>query len=152
MSDPFVFDNTSPRFGLPLLFAGQSQKETFVNEAHALADALLHCAIEGTQSDPPATPADGNNWTVGATDSGAWQGQEGTIACRQSGNWLFVSPISGMQIFDRSTGQIALFDDTWRAPAAPAAPTGGTAVDTEARTAIGELISALKTSGVFPDT
>lgn len=34
MTEPVVFTSASPRFAIPLLFAGQAQKEVFVNEAH----------------------------------------------------------------------------------------------------------------------
>ncbi len=42
MSDPVQFEGATPRFALPLLFAGQAQKEFFVNEALLRADMVLH--------------------------------------------------------------------------------------------------------------
>lgn len=152
MSDPLVFDTVSPRFALPLLFAGQAQKEAFVNEAHALTDALLHCAIEGVASAPPASPANGANWLVGASPTGAWAGQAGKIACRQSGNWLFVAPLDGMHVLDKSNGQTKLFRGTWQSPDAPASPSGGSTVDTQARTAIDAIVTALRQAGIFPES
>jgi hypothetical protein len=149
MTDPILFDAASPRFGLPLLFAGQAQKEMFVNEAHALTDALLHCAIEGEASGPPATPADGTNWLVGASATGDWADQEGKIACRQGDNWLFVTPRDGMRVLDRSTGQERRYFGIWQAPDAPSEPSGGSIVDAEARGAILELVAALREAGVF---
>ena len=149
MPDPLNFDSTSPRFALPLLFAGQAQKEAFVNEAHALADALLHCAIEGQASAPPATPVEGTNWLVGTAPTGTWAGQPGKIACRQAGNWLFVAPRDGMRLLDQASGQERRYAGGWLAPTAPAAPSGGSTIDAEARTAITALIAALRTAGVF---
>lgn len=151
MSDPFLFDIASPRFGLPLLFPGQAQKETFVNEAHALADALLHPAIEGEAAAPPPTPADGRSWLVSASATGDWAGHDGKLACRQAGNWLFVSPRDGMRLLDRSTGQERRFFGTWKIADEAVEPTGGSIVDAEARVAILQLIVALKVAGIYPD-
>jgi Protein of unknown function (DUF2793) len=150
MPDPITFDSTSPRFALPLLFAGQAQKEAFVNEAHALTDALLHCAIEGETATPPTTPIEGTNWLVAASPTGAWTGQAGKIACRQAGNWLFVAPRDGMTLLNRTNGQQHRYFASWLAPTAPAAPSGGSTIDAEARTAISALVAALRTAGVFP--
>lgn len=150
MPDPITFDSISPRYALPLLFAGQSQKEAFVNEAHALTDALIHCAIDGTAAAPPGSPVEGTNWLVGTSPTGAWTGQAGKIACRQAGNWLFVTPRDGMRLLDKSNGQERRYSAGWLAPSVPAAPSGGATVDAEARTAIAGLIAALRTAGVFP--
>ncbi|MXP40058.1 DUF2793 domain-containing protein [Altererythrobacter soli] len=150
MTDPISFPSATPRFSLPLLFAGQAQKEFSVNEAHALCDALLHAACEGEATAPPAEPADGETWIVGSGATGDWAGEDGRIAARQSGNWLFVEPLDGMRLFDRATGQVLLYRGGWQRPAAPAAPSGGVVTDAEARAAIAELISALQDAGVLP--
>lgn len=129
--------------------AGQAQKEAFVNEAHALTDALLHCAIDGEATAPPGTPANGSNWLVASAPTGDWAGQAGKIACRQAGNWLFIEPRDGMRLLDRSTGQERHYFSGWQVPVAPAAVAGGSTIDAEARAAITSLISALRIAGVF---
>ena len=152
MSDPLTFDSTSPRFNLPFLFAGQAQKEAFVNEAHALTDALLHCAIEGTAAAPPVMPANGTNWLVGTSPSGDWAGQAGKLACRQAGVWLFIAPRDGVRVLDRSNGQQRSYFGGWQAPVAPAAPGGGITIDAEARGAIAALVAALRLAGILPSS
>ena len=152
MSDPIIFTSASPRFGLPFLFAGQAQKEVFVNEAHALTDALLHPAIEGEDDDPPATPAEGESWLVGGTPTGAWSDHPGELASYQAGGWVFAVPRDGVRVLDRSTGQDIRYLDGWQRPATPAEPTGGTTVDTEARAAIADLVATLIAGGLLAES
>jgi hypothetical protein len=150
MADPISFTSATPRFALPLLFAGQSQKEFYVNEANALTDALLHAACQGEAANPPATPVEGVAWLVAADATGDWAGEEGKLASRQASNWLFTAPADGMRLFDRSTGQMLLYRGGWQRPTPPHMPSGGTVIDTEARAAIADLVTALAGAGIFP--
>lgn len=150
MPDPISFTTACPRFKLPLLFSGQAQKEFYVNEAHALTDALLHPAIEGEAADPPASPAEGECWLVGASPTAAWTDHAGELACLVAGTWLFVAPRDGLKVLDRSTGQFLLYRGGWAVPVAPAEPIGGSTVDTEARAAIAGLVAALSDAGILP--
>ena len=149
MTTPITFAATSPRFALPLLFAAQAQKEVNVNEGLAIVDAMLHCAIEGIATTPPATPVSGTNWLVGTGGTGAWAGQDGQIAAYQQGNWVFIAPRDGVSVLNRANGKQMHYFGGWQTPAAPAAPSGGTTIDTQARATIAGLISALQTAGVM---
>lgn len=149
MSDPVIFDTASPRFGLPLLFAGQAQREIFVNEALSRLDALLHCSIEGTANTPPPAPVDGTVWRIGTAPNGDWAEQAEKIACRQSGQWLFVEPQDGMRAYDQSTGTELRYQSGWQAPPAVPAPSGGTVVDVQARASLANLIAALENAGLL---
>jgi len=149
MTDPITYDSTTARYQLPLLYAGQAQKEFTVNEAFALTDALLHCAIEGEADDPPAAPEDGTAWLIGPAPTGSWAAHPGQIACRELGNWLFVTPRDGMRVLNRSSGQEIRFNDAWLAPPTPAVPTGGGTIDAEARATIADLIDRLVEAGIF---
>ncbi|RKF20572.1 DUF2793 domain-containing protein [Altericroceibacterium spongiae] len=151
MPDPLSFTSTSPRFGLPMLFAGQAQKEFFVNEAHSRTDALLHAAIEAEQAEPPTFPEDGQCWLIGPDASGEWVDREGTLACWQAGSWLFIPPRDGMSLLDRSSGQIIRYAGGWKRPSTVTGPSGGDTVDSEARAAIAGLIASLIDAGIFPN-
>lgn len=150
MSDPLDFPSLTPRFALPLLFAGQAQKEFTVNEALSLCDSLLHGAIEEETATPPTTSEEGQCWLVAASPGGEWAGRAGQIACRQAGSWLFVAPRDGLRLLDRSRGQMLFYRDGWNAPEAPALPSGGATIDVEARTVINGIVAVLKQAGVLP--
>lgn len=150
MSDPVVYQSSSARFGLPFLFAAQSQREFFVNEALARIDLLLHVSIQGERSDPPSTPVEGEVWLVGPEPQGAWAGNAGRLAGYTAGDWTFVAPVPGMRVWDETAGQTVFYaGGLWTRAATPAAPVGGAVVDSEARMAIVNLIASLRAAGIF---
>ena len=149
MSDP-IFDSRSVRHDLPYLFAGQAQKEGYVNEALARIDALLHMTVEDAADSPPAGAVDGQCWLVGSAASGAWSGHSGQIAGLSSGNWMFFSPRDGMRVLNRATGQEIRFAGGWQLPTRPALPTGGQTVDEQARAAISAIVACLTEAGLLP--
>lgn len=129
--------------------AAQSQKEFYVNEAHAILDCLLHAAIEGEADAPPVTPRDGETWLIGDTPTGDWAGHAGELACYAVGAWLFVTPRNGVRVLDLNTGQSRLYHDGWQTAASVVSPSGGSVIDAEARTAIEGLIAALVANGTL---
>jgi hypothetical protein len=150
MTDPLAFPSTTPRFALPLLHAGQAQKELFVNEALVLADALMQCAVIGEDNVPPENPLEGEAWLIGTAPTGAWDGRAGRIALRQAGSWAFIEPRDGLRVFNLTAAQEMLFLGSWRKASLAVEPLGGMIVDGEARAAINDLVSALQALGILP--
>ncbi|WP_285712573.1 DUF2793 domain-containing protein [Erythrobacter oryzae] len=149
MSDPIAFPSSTPALGLPLLFAGQAQKEFFVNEALCVLDALHARAVIASQPSPPASPPEGACYRVTATATGAWAGQEGRLAVLVGGAWHFIAPAEGMVVFDRAAARMVIYRSQWEPAVVVAAASGGTVIDVQARATLTALIAALKTMGVL---
>ena len=68
--------DNSPRLDLPFILPSQAQKHVTHNEALRLLDALVQLAVEGFGAvTPPAQPAQGEVWAIGAGAGGAWGGK-----------------------------------------------------------------------------
>ncbi|WP_375390789.1 DUF2793 domain-containing protein [uncultured Sphingomonas sp.] len=158
------------RWALPLLDAGQAQKEMTVNEALARVDLLAQPGVAAVGRDaPPTDPASGQAWIVGAAPTGAWAGQAHTLAGWTAGGWRFVAPREGLTVWSDADGCPATFaGGTWRIgslaaqrleiggvqvvgaqTAAIAVPTGGGTIDAEARAVLGAVLAALRTHGLI---
>ena len=158
------------RWALPQLFAGQAQKELFHNEALARIDMLLHGAAESANLDePPVAPTAGACWIVAVGAIGAWEGQDGAVAGWTEGGWRFAAPRAGLSLWVADRGHVMLHDGVnWRdsavqadgihiggtkvvgaAGAAIASPTGGATVDAEARSALVAILGALREHGLI---
>lgn len=162
--------DTSTRWGLPLIEAGQAQKEVSHNEAVTLIDLLVHASVVATGVDtPPASPAAGQAWTVGAAPNGAWTGHANAVAAWTEGGWRFLVPREGMALWSEASGTVSRWrSGTWehgvvRAGAlavngttvvrgqrpAIAEATGGTTIDARARTTVTQILEALRAHGLI---
>ncbi|RXR30350.1 DUF2793 domain-containing protein [Sphingobium fluviale] len=160
----------SDRFALPLLQAGQAQKELTHNEALALIDMVLHAQVESiTVATPPGGAVVGQCWVVATGATGAWTGHDGQLACLTSGGWRFIVPRKGLEVLCASDGQSYIHDGTVWQPAAVrpdgvyiggnrvvtarqaaiADPGGGSVIDVQARTAIGQILAAIRAHGLI---
>ena len=148
MTEP-AFLSATPRHGLPLLFAGQAQKEVTINESLVLADFLFHCAVEGEREEPPAEPAEGELWLVGANPIGDWSDRGRQVAGWSGGGWRYIRPQTGMRIYDRSMSVFRLYNGSWRVAVKPVEPQGGSVIDAEARAYISNIVAALTFCGFF---
>jgi len=149
MSDPVTFDSATARLAFPLLFAGQAQKEFFVNEALIRADIVVQCVVEGEAGSPPAAPAAGQAWLVGDAPTGAFAGRAGAIAGWTGDGWRFVAPQVGYRVYDKASASFRHFTDAWQLVTAPDGASGGTTIDVEARAALVRIIEKLVDAGVF---
>jgi hypothetical protein len=159
----------SPRLALPFLAAGQAQKEATHNEALQRIDLAVQPAVTAIATTPPANPAEGQAWIVGAAATGAWAGRGGQVAGWTGGGWRYLLPFEGFRAWlvdERLTARFV--GGTWvtgevrarrvlvngvpvlgaRQPSV-ADPTGGAIVDAQARAAVAAVLSALRAHGLI---
>jgi hypothetical protein len=162
--------SATPRLALPFLSAGQAQKEFTHNEALQTMDIMLAAAVEEPpRTTPPASPAIGACYIVAAAPTGAWAGKPQCVASYTSGGWRFVAPLEGMSAYVRSASVWATYRlGAWelgvvrgaslvlggqqvvggRAAAIPSA-SGGTIVDSQARSTIDQILMAMRQHGLI---
>ena len=165
--------SVSARLALPFLVPGQAQKEFFHNEALQLLDILVQPAVVGLpQNDPPAQPVVGSSYLVGDSPTGAFDGHGHAIACWTEGGWRFCEAIEGMEITVETSGERARFlHGEWtigvvdassvrvngqqvlaaRQPAV-SDPIGGPVIDEQARSALSQILAALRQHGLISAT
>lgn len=162
-------EESTDRHALPLLQAGQAQKELTHNEALVRLDLIASAAAQAIADAPPADPAPGTCWIVGAAPTGAWAGAAHQLAAWTDSGWRFVAPVEGMRVWLIGAGVDAMWrGGAWRigemvaarllvegvavvGPQQPAIadPVGGDTVDDEARAAISSILAALRTHGLL---
>jgi hypothetical protein len=160
----------TPRLALPFLSAGQAQKEFFHNEALQTLDILVAAVVEeGPRAAPPSSPALGACYIVGASPTGAWAGKSQFVAAFTAGGWRFIAPIEGLTAYVKASGIWANYrSSVWEMgllrgssviiggqqvvgarASAIASASGGATADIQARTAIDQILAALRQHGLI---
>ena len=142
---------TTPRMQLPMLAAGQAQKEVTHNDALIHIDSLLfpHVEAAGVNA-PPANPVAGQAWIVGDGPIGAWLGKAHQLAIWSIGGWRYVTlPLGSVIPVGNPRKMWRCAHDGWHPPVTVNLPTGGVTVDAEARHALDSLIAAITDYGVI---
>ena len=158
------------RLALPLLAAGQAQKELAHNEALLLLDLVSQPVAQSADlATPPATPSPGQCWIVGAAPTGAWSGKAMAIAGWTENGWRFAMPAAGWRAWVTDRGHMVRFDGSgWNdeavrnagyyiageqvvgpRQAAIADPAGGATVDSQARTTLLSILAMLREHGLI---
>lgn len=161
---------TTERLALPLLAAGQAQKEVTHNEALILLDAMVNgCCGLAPGNAPPAEPELGISYICGVTPTGEWAGHPKCVAYWSAYGWRFINPVEGMRLHDRASGQSWCYSSgQWligvikaaevrvngsKVLGAQQAPinnaTGGAIIDSEARNVLSQVLAALRTHGLI---
>jgi hypothetical protein len=162
-------DQQTPRLALPLLVAGQAQKEVTHNEALLRLDLMVSGTAQSAGGNaPPGDPMPGQCWVTGSDPQGAWAGHPHQIAGWSDNGWRFVAPSEGLRLWLVESGAFLLFaQGEWRAggafgevfveglqvvgPRRPdiVEPSGGQTVDGAARAAIVAVLEALRAHGLI---
>jgi len=160
----------TPRLDLPFLSAGQAQKEFTHNEALQTLDMLVAGSVEeGPRADPPTSPALGACYIVDASPTGAWAGKSQSVAAYTSGGWRFVAPVDGITLYIKANSEWASYRaGAWEIGMLRGAglliggeqvvgarqdpivsPIGGATIDSEARSAINQILAAMREHGLI---
>ncbi|MBF9022940.1 DUF2793 domain-containing protein [Rhodobacterales bacterium FZCC0069] len=144
----------SPNLALPFLSAAQAQKHVTVNEALTRLDGVVQLRLSGIDINlPPANPAEGSIYAVGATAQDDFAGHAGQLALFSNGGWDYITPAIGWQGYDVGAREILRFDGvTWQRPQISGAPLGG---GVEVRSTSLDLVIApgasATTDPIFPE-
>lgn len=99
---------TSPRLGITLMAAAQSQPHLIVNAAIRILETVTNLvAISASIDTPPVSPNDGDVYVLANGTTGVWVGHEDALAISIAGSWFYVPAEEGWIVWvDDIAGRI----------------------------------------------
>ena len=158
----------TPRLALPLIAAGQAQKDVTHNEAVLALDRLVALVVVSRSlTAPPTAPQPGFCHIVPISGGSAWGHPAGTLMYWEDSGWLAASPRDGQVVLVDDEDVMLVRKGDWQAklptlglsingrtllaatPAMITLPSGGGTVDSEARATLATLLTALQQQGII---
>lgn len=100
----------SPIFKITEMAAAQAQPHLTVNEAIRIMEAMAQCGVTSRiVSDPPAEIVDGDRFIVASGATTFWSEHVDHIAIGVGGQWLFVEPLDGFEVWVVDEGRKVRF-------------------------------------------
>lgn len=106
----------SPRLGMPYLQPSQAQKHVTHNLALQVLDGVAQLSLQSLgQTTPPATPVAGEIHATGTGATGAWAGQDDSLAAWTGSGWHFIVPQDGWRAWALDSQQLWVRrDGSWQ--------------------------------------
>lgn len=101
----------TPNLALPYLVANQAQKHVTVNEALFRLDAYAQLVLRSlTKTEPDSDSSDGECYFVPANPQNDFAMQNGKIALKMNGGWVFVTCQKGWKAYVIDEAALMYFD------------------------------------------
>lgn len=108
---------TTIQWELPMLTAGQAQKEVTHNEALVAIDRLLHPSVVSRRlAEPDPSPKTGDCYIVNEQAIGEWLGKSNVLASFNGFGWTYTSPRQGCLAWVADERSLFVYDSGgWQA-------------------------------------
>ncbi len=106
----------SSRLSLPFIMPAQAQKHVTHNTALQKLDVLVQTIVEAFDAtNPPASPAEGDVWALGASPTADWASHPHHFATWTNGAWLFTPLKQGFVAVQNGGAELMIWDGTvWK--------------------------------------
>lgn len=105
---------TTTKFGLELLDANDVLKYVKINKNSRILDSVTQInVINQTTTTPPGSPNESDGYVIPAGATGPWAGRTDELAFWLDGQWVYIVPFKGLEVFDKALDQYFLFISSW---------------------------------------
>ena len=101
----------TPKLGMTEISESQALKYLAHNQGLRVLDGLVQAvALSDSETTPPVSPSDGDQYILPSAPDSTWGGIAGDIARCQNGGWVITTPAEGWSCYVVATNRTMIFD------------------------------------------